>query len=191
VLRPQGDEVKIRDAHSEDVEGIARVHVASWRSTYRGMIPDPVLDELDVSERRKMWQRILELPHTDTFVVAPPLVGFCNLSRVRGSRDGGTLGEITAIYLLEEYWRLGLGRRLVLATLSRARQRRYQTIGLWVLRANDAARRFYESVGFSQSGAERVDTALIGTPLPEVRYQIEVSTPTGSLQQAAHRRTDE
>jgi len=33
----------IRRARADDAAGIAQVHVASWRSTYPGMVPDSYL----------------------------------------------------------------------------------------------------------------------------------------------------
>jgi hypothetical protein len=43
--------VLIRRAEPRDAAGIAHVHVASWRTTYRGIVPDSYLDALDEPER--------------------------------------------------------------------------------------------------------------------------------------------
>ena len=39
--------MKIRRATVEDVTGIAHVHVETWRSTYKGIIPDDVSSFVD------------------------------------------------------------------------------------------------------------------------------------------------
>jgi hypothetical protein len=41
----------IRRASQSDARAIAEVHVASWRETYRGIVPDAFLDALSVAER--------------------------------------------------------------------------------------------------------------------------------------------
>ena len=45
----------IRHAEPGDARGIAEVHVSSWRTSYRGIVPDARLDELDVESRVSFW----------------------------------------------------------------------------------------------------------------------------------------
>lgn len=40
----------IREAIESDVEAIAHVHVASWRETYPGIMPQPILDSLSKTQ---------------------------------------------------------------------------------------------------------------------------------------------
>ena len=46
----------IRPATQADVSAIARIHVDSWRATYRGIVTDAVLDELSYAEHEERWQ---------------------------------------------------------------------------------------------------------------------------------------
>ena len=50
--------MEIRPADVEDADGIAEVHVRSWRGAYRGLIPQEYLDGLDTAERAGLWVRI-------------------------------------------------------------------------------------------------------------------------------------
>ena len=43
--------VRVRAATADDAAGVARVHVDSWRATYKGLMPDAVLDGLSVDNR--------------------------------------------------------------------------------------------------------------------------------------------
>jgi hypothetical protein len=52
----------IRDALQTDAAGIARVHVNSWRSTYRGIVPDQFLDSLSLERREQYWHDLLSDP---------------------------------------------------------------------------------------------------------------------------------
>jgi hypothetical protein len=45
----------IRPAHLDDAPGIARVHVDSWRTTYKGVIPDTILANLSYEARTQQW----------------------------------------------------------------------------------------------------------------------------------------
>lgn len=47
--------MQIRKATLQDAEAIARVHVDSWKTTYKGIIPDNVLNNLSYTQRTEQW----------------------------------------------------------------------------------------------------------------------------------------
>src|SRR5689334_15318411 len=50
----------VRPARAEDAARMARVHVRCWRETYRGLMPDAVLDDPDFPGRReRFWTAAL------------------------------------------------------------------------------------------------------------------------------------
>ena len=55
-----------------------------------------------------------------------------------------------------------------------ARQEKFVSVTLWVLSSNAAARKFYETMGFSLDGATKVDRSMNNYELHEVRYRISV-----------------
>ena len=48
--------VLIRDAQASDATAIARVHVASWRSTYAGMLPAGYLTGMSLRGAEARWR---------------------------------------------------------------------------------------------------------------------------------------
>ncbi|NRQ36763.1 GNAT family N-acetyltransferase [Nonomuraea sp. NN258] len=64
-----------------------------------------------------------------------------------------------------EEFSTGMGRALMAATVDRAGA---AELGLWVLRDNARARRFYERAGFTPSGRARTEG---DPPLAEVHYR--------------------
>jgi hypothetical protein len=52
----------IREATMADVAAIARVHVESWRATYKGILPDDYLANLTYEQREPLWREILSKP---------------------------------------------------------------------------------------------------------------------------------
>jgi ribosomal protein S18 acetylase RimI-like enzyme len=164
----------IRAASPEDAKAIAEVHVAAWQATYRGLMPDSFLDELTVEKRIVLWQHALREPSSATLVVAQDresLAGFCFFGPTR-DEDGKNkpVGEIVALNVRPDCWRSGFGRGLCDFALREAPRRKWKTVTLWVLKGNERARRFYEALGFSLDGADRIDTKLIGAPINELRY---------------------
>jgi len=51
----------IRDAEPEDAADIARVHVDTWRSAYRGILPASYLKSISSQHRAIAWARMLEV----------------------------------------------------------------------------------------------------------------------------------
>jgi len=151
-----GDRIEIREAQQEDAEALAHVHVASWQTTYRGIIPDSYLDTLTPASRLDMWHaRLARAAEGEcTFVAevrestlgSTTIVGF---SAAGSERDGinGYDSELWAIYLLKEYRGRGIGRQLAAAATSWLVERGKKSLLIWVLKDNYAARGFYEALG--------------------------------------------
>jgi ribosomal protein S18 acetylase RimI-like enzyme len=139
----------IRRATPEDAAAVARVHIESWRSTYRGLVPEEVLERLDLKERTALWQGILEAHDPQATFVATDaektIVGFINGGPER-AHDPVYTGEVYALYLLESQQKLGYGRGLFLTLARELQEQGHTAMLLWVLVSNPA-RRFYEAMG--------------------------------------------
>ena len=169
--------MQVRQATPADARKIAQIHVETWRATYRGQMPDAVLDNWDVEKRAAFWNTHLTSHPSGTFVAEfnHEVIGFCDLipSRDKDSNPGET-GEIAAIYVQPEFWRKGAGDVLCRFALRVARLQKFTSVTLWVLTSNMPARKFYEALGFSLDGATKVDQCLNNYELHEVRYRISV-----------------
>ena len=51
--------IALRRAMAGDAPAIARVRIESWRTTYRGMIPDAYLDGMQMDASTAIWERVL------------------------------------------------------------------------------------------------------------------------------------
>ena len=47
---------RIRRANSDDVSGIAKVNVDSWRTTYEGIIQEDFLDDMSYLKSKERWK---------------------------------------------------------------------------------------------------------------------------------------
>ncbi len=138
----------IRPAVLNDADALARVHIDSWLTTYRGLIPDSVLDNLSFERRRDWWQGIVDGPHAVDVMVADErgmVVGFAYFGAER-ENDPVYRGELYAIYMLKDYQQKGLGRLLVKAAADGLLARDLNNMIVWVLSTNPA-RGFYEKLG--------------------------------------------
>jgi RimJ/RimL family protein N-acetyltransferase len=85
--------------------------------------------------------------------------------------DKPDAGEVGAIYLLKEYWGMGLGRQLMQFAIDALQNMGYREIFLWALEENARTRRFYEKAGFVFDGTKKNFT-IGNKSLVEVRYTL-------------------
>jgi ribosomal protein S18 acetylase RimI-like enzyme len=106
----------IRHAQLGDAERIGAIQVGAWRATYRGVMPDAYLDELDIDDRAAYWRHQVQalLPEQRLKVIVDDgvVVGFAAAGPEHDGRDAG-IGELYAINVDPEVWGRGLGRALL------------------------------------------------------------------------------
>lgn len=162
------DEMLIRKAQLEDAAGIAKVHVDSWRTTYKGIVPDSFLESLSYEKREQIWRSGIEA--NGVYIAEDEsgrIVGFASGGAERTGKYEAYIGELYAIYLLEGQQGNGVGRKLVRSVVDDLKEKKLNSMLIWALEENPACR-FYEKLG-----GKKVDTAEIeidGKKLGEVAY---------------------
>lgn len=144
--------IQVRAARPEDAEAIARVHVASWRTTYKGIVPEEYLAGLDEGERALEWKEWLTRPvRVYVAELDGEVVGFVGGGAIREPLAGCD-GELLVFYLLERAQRRGIGTSLLRSLAAGLRADGFKSMAVWVLALNPA-------VGFyARAGAELVVT---------------------------------
>ncbi|MEU5125164.1 GNAT family N-acetyltransferase [Streptomyces mobaraensis] len=166
--------VRIRKMTDDDVDAVAEIRVGGWRTAYRGLVPDRYLDAMDplADAAAHRARRSSPAYPMAELVAESPLDGVIGWACLGPSRDEdlpAPAGELYALYVRPALVGTGVGRALCAGVLERARERGDARLGLWVLRENARARRFYARAGFTADGADRVDP-VDGEPVVEVRY---------------------
>ena len=140
----------IREATAADAPAIARVHVESWRTTYRGIVPDDVLANLSTARRAQFW--VERLNKSDglefAYVVEDDVGAVIGFASGGPEREGDPVytGELYAIYLLAGQQGRGIGRRLARRVAERLAAMGHDAMLVWVL-AENPARHFYATLG--------------------------------------------
>ena len=165
--------VSIRDARVDDAVAIGAIHVATWRSTYRGMVPDRVLERLSESSRAEQWRARLERPPDHSRVLVAEVEGRVVGFVACGPEPGTDRGEVYAVYVEPQRQGIGAGRGLLERAVAHLESAGFAHAVLWVLAANAPARAFYERLGWQPDGREQ-DIDFDGTPVAEVRYAVSL-----------------
>ncbi len=166
-------EYLIRKAEKNDAESVARVHVDTWQSHYRGQISDEYLDNISIQERKDMWDKDFSNPEekSETFVaeIGNKIIGFCSVGPSRDKDAEEKTGELYAIYLDPSIQKKGIGSALMDTGLNFLKEEGFLMATLWVLRSNKSTIGFYESKGWYFDGAE-MKTEKKGISFDEIRY---------------------
>ena len=137
--------LKIRPAEKEDAFSIATINTLGWKTAYRGLIPDSILDAMEVTEKR--IKRTEEAIATiEIYLVAE------NESGVVGFLVGGKTKnkklpypyEIYVFYVHPDYWRCGIGTALIKAFKEKIKETPFC---VFLLDGNSKALNFYQKNG--------------------------------------------
>ncbi|MEM8830863.1 MAG: GNAT family N-acetyltransferase [Cyanobacteria bacterium P01_G01_bin.19] len=157
----------IREAIKQDISAIAKVHVDTWRTTYKGIFSDEFLDNMSYQKREQGWHRVFrEALHNNFTYVAEndsrQIIGFANAGSEREDNPVYK-GELYAIYILENFQQLGIGKKLVGKVVEKFEEMQINSMLVWVLKDNPAYF-FYEKLGgtkVKEKEIERKENKLI------------------------------
>jgi ribosomal protein S18 acetylase RimI-like enzyme len=172
-------------AGPSDAEDLARVHVASWRETYRGLLADAFLARMSEPGFTRRFRRALTNPAGGITLAAADrygLVGYAQggpSRRDTASLANGGEAEIATLYVLRQAQGQGLGQRLMTETARALAANGAASLMISVLRDNIRARGFYEHLG-GEPEAARQEPGPGGRLLYEVTYRWrDIRTLTG------------
>ena len=156
--------MNFRLATIEDVAGIIKVSIDTWRIAYRDIFPTDFLNNLSYEDSEAKWRQRFTNPDRNIFFYiaetrSKVIVGFA-----LGSLDQNDLthnipgiekyiGELMAIYVLKEHQRRGIGLNLVKLIVKSLLEHNINSMVVWVLKDNPNWR-FYEVLGGKYLGQD-------------------------------------
>ncbi|MBN2005117.1 MAG: GNAT family N-acetyltransferase [Anaerolineae bacterium] len=171
----------IREANLSDARSIAEIQITAWKSAYRGLLPDDMLDRLSVNASEKRWAERIAEPQGHLVVAEIPcgeerrVVGFAGCGNCQDEDvDREKVGELHVIYVHPEAWRKGYGAALLEEALRELREDGFEDAILWVLEGNAQAIKFYTAAGFEADGGSKVKKRRDSTEMPVIRYRRKI-----------------
>lgn len=162
--------VEIKNATTNDSEILSKIHALSWKTAYKGIIPQEYLDEL----KEDYWENAFQNWIANNMLTVKLLyenelpIGCIAYGKARDEKFS-YWGEIISIYILPDFWRKGYGQKLLETALNDMKNKGFQNCYLWVLRDNIRAREFYEKYGF-YSNHDEYEFEIKNKLLTDVRY---------------------
>jgi GNAT superfamily N-acetyltransferase len=126
---------------------------------------------MDVDADARQWRKVMNTAGRQDLacVAGGRLVGYATINPDRATADP-SIGELSAIYLQPDAWGRGWGASLWHAAVGLLRQAGHRRVAVWVLEANQRARRFYERLGMCAEGRRTITVG--GAEHIELRYGI-------------------
>ena len=138
----------VRKGNVSDAKGVSEVTSYTWVTTYKGLLPDEILDERvkTIDERAiKIARSIEEKDNLYVAVDDNKVVGIVTYGKSRNEKYKDS-GEIYSIYVLDNYQGFGLGKKLFLTGIKELINMGYDSLILNVLDGNDTIN-FYKKFG--------------------------------------------
>ena len=145
----------------EEIEGKSLVHWQTWREAYDDLLPAEFQETMTLERCRFFSQKYPE--NTLIAMDGKKVVGFISYGNFRD--EAIQAGEIIALYVLKDYYGKGVSKQLMHAAFVALDQ--FSEIYLWVLKENKRAIAFYQKMGFTLDGQEKI--LDLGKPVKEFR----------------------
>lgn len=171
------DDIVIRRPALTDVAAICVVRLRSWRAGYAGIMPQPVIDAIDLGVSWANWYSAVRVPqsprhHLHVAGAVGSVHGFAVVSPCRDDdADRERDGEINLLYADPTAWNRGVGAALLTTAVDDLHSMGFTGLRLWTLRENAQARTFYERFGWRYDGATKTVEQPSGSWV-EVRYRV-------------------
>ena len=142
--------ILIRKAIKSDLNGIIRVNVETWKTAYKGVVPDKYIQAFANRTKDKMWRKqLMNMIEENIFLIAErnnhEIVGFV-IGGLERSKHPNYEGELMGIYILEDYQRQGIGKALIRRVVKELIKMGINNMLVWVLE-NNPYRAYYDTLG--------------------------------------------
>jgi len=149
-------DLRLREATIADLRPLAELHVRTFNETHVG----PFGSGPTYSTREWQWRAKLSESDATHFVLLletadKRLVGFIWCHPTNDNPQW--VARLNKIYLLRDYQRRGLGKRMVAAAVDRLLEHRLTSMALFTEPDNEPACNFYEQLGGERQLNERGD----------------------------------
>ena len=170
--------MQVTHATLEDARAVAEIHVLSWQSAYKLILPVEYLTSLSVDKREAWWKQCI-VAGTPQLLVAKThgaVQGWLNFGACRDEDSTPSNAQVWALYVSPNSWSTGAGRALWLRARELMLAQGFKSCSLWVFPQNSRAITFYQAAGFHRDSSPTKSFELAGRQLEEVRYAINSSS---------------
>ena len=143
--------IVIRNATINDAEKVAKIKIEGWQTSYRGIIDDKFLDDMDINIEVEKRKRNIK---DEALIVVAELnnevVGFClyrSFNSTPETHPKNADCELTALYVKSSLKGNGIGKKLMQYVMDNLNKQGKKQMILGCFKENYPSRAFYEKMG--------------------------------------------
>lgn len=143
------ENVIIRKIEEKDIPSVVDIQIDGWRSAYKGIVDENVLNSMNRDERIKKRSNDY---NENGFIVAEinnEVVGFCRyIDSNKFTQDILDIDcELLALYVKPELKYNGIGTKLFQFVTNKFKSKNKTKMILWCLKDNEPSKMFYTKMG--------------------------------------------
>lgn len=143
------ENIIIRNVNEKDIPSVVDIQVNGWKTAYKGIIDDIILNSMDKDEKIKKYEGNYK---KNGFIVAEledEVVGFCRYADSNEfTPDMQDIDcEITALYVKSDLKYNGIGTKLFQFVINEFKSKNKTKMILWCLKDNEPSKKFYTKMG--------------------------------------------
>lgn len=136
----------IRPAERGDLPALARIYTASWKRTYRGLLPDRQLDAMDEAGSAERWAAYLGCGDRAVWV-AEDAGGVFAMAACKPDESQENALLLDSLHVSPDHQGWGAGRALIARAAELAQERGYSRLTVHVVKGNRRAEDLYRRLG--------------------------------------------
>lgn len=148
---------EVRRGTPNDLAGVMKVFLACWRESYRGILPDSVVDAMTDTAARTMWRRALASARGKSLVaeLGGKIAGITRYDTDQNSSE--RTGAVHSLYTDPGVQGAGIGSFLLGAAEEAIHSAGLRSATLWVFADNTPSIGFYTARGWIPDGVTRTE----------------------------------
>ena len=158
--------IRIRLAQKPDLAIIAKIRIDNWRTTYKGLLPQGFLDELDYEKETNSWEEFIKKDLHQVYVAIDKNDVILGFAGIKPFENESNIGELHALHTSQAARGKGAGKALIYYVAAYFKNQNINEMRLWVVTGNDKAEAIYKHLG-AEIYITRVDK-INGTDVPEI-----------------------
>lgn len=136
--------ISVKKINIEDIKELSNLEYNIWRSTYRGILPDEYLDNLDINHIQEKFKNKLYDSSVETYLINSDMssIGYFSL------KYNNNILEVSKLYILKNYQNIGVGSFVAEYIKAKAIEHRIDIVESWVIENNYISENFHKKMGF-------------------------------------------
>lgn len=138
--------MEIRLLVEKEIDEMAELYVKSWRATYKGIIPDKILDTITLDRFSKIWKEYITKENNGIFGAFENDI-FLGFGAFTPDEEMADTLYLDSLHIKDEYKGKGVGTKIINHLKEYARGKGYKGVSVSIICGNDRARNLYTKLG--------------------------------------------